>query len=347
MRWITLWIGSALLLFALVPPLAIAQDFRWQRPPQNIKPAPKGAQDIKGARDHPLIKRFPGSTIVRYEKQNSASYTLPTGPIVKWDYTKDQPDFGGRKTELEGELTRITYVVRPGSTSAEVFGSLKDELVARGFRPTYEANGAEFGRAHGNLYKNLREQLFEYSPKGARFLSAKFEGVPATVYVALYVTEYEIGSTSVRIRPGQAIVQLDVVEVKSTSDRLVVVSASDISKNLETSGRVALYGILFDSNKSDLKPESRPALDEVAKYLRSNVNARLDVVGHTDNVGSYDSNLDLSRARAAAVVSTLVKDYGINPQRLRASGVGFLAPIASNAAEDGRAKNRRVELLPQ
>ena len=106
--------------------------------------------------------------------------------------------------------------------------------------------------------------------------------------------------------------QLDVVELKPTSDKLVVVSASDISRGLEASGRVAVYGILFDSNKSDVKPESRAALEEIAKYLRSNVNAKLDVVGHTDNVGSYDSNLDLSRARAAAVVSALVGEYNIN-----------------------------------
>jgi OmpA-OmpF porin, OOP family len=161
------------------------------------------------------------------------------------------------------------------------------------------------------------------------------------------VTEYEIGTTSVRVRPGQVILQLDLIETKPVSDKLIVVSASDISKGLEASGRVALYGILFDTNKSDIKPESRPALDEIAKYLRSNANAKLDVVGHTDNIGSYDSNLDLSRARAAAVVGTLVGEYNINPQRLRASGVGFLAPIASNANDDGRTKNRRVELLLQ
>ena len=82
-------------------------------------------------------------------------------------------------------------------------------------------------------------------------------------------------------------------------------------------------------------PNRAAALEEIAKYLRSNVNAKLDVVGHTDNVGSYNSNLDLSRARAAAVVSALVGEYNINPQRLRASGVGFLAPVASNATEDG------------
>jgi OOP family OmpA-OmpF porin len=305
------------------------------------------AQDMKGSRDHPLVKRFPGSTIVRYDKQSAAAYTLPTGPVVKWDYVRGQPDFAGRKLDLEGELTRITYVVRPGPNSAEVFGSLRNDLMAKGFKPLYEAKGAEFGKAQGNLYQNMREQLLEFSPKGAHFLSAKYDGVSGTVHVALYVTAYEIGATSIRVRPGQTVLQLDLIETKQASDKLVVVSASDISKALEVSGRVALYGILFDSNRSDIKPESRPALEEIAKYLRTSPNTRVDVVGHTDNVGSYDSNLDLSRARAAAVAAALVKEYDINPQRLRASGVGFLAPIASNSGEEGRAKNRRVELLPQ
>jgi OmpA-OmpF porin, OOP family len=305
------------------------------------------AQDARGARDHPLVKRLPGSTIVRYEKRNSVEYTLPTGPLLKWDYVRSQPDFGGKKLDLEGDVTRITYVVRHGPAAGEVFGSYKSGLVAKGFKPLYEARGVAIGRSQGNLYQNLVGQLLEYSPKGAHFLSMKFDGVPATVYVALYITEYEMGATSVRVRPGQVVLQLDVIDVRPVSDKLVVVSASEISKGLETAGRVALYGILFDSSKADVKADSRPALDEIAKFLRATPNAKLDVVGHTDNIGSYDSNLDLSRARAMAVVGTLVKEYEINPQRLRASGVGFLAPIASNAAEDGRAKNRRVELLPQ
>jgi OOP family OmpA-OmpF porin len=343
----TVLVSAAIAVGYLSGVAATAQS---ARPPQNIKsPQDSGrsAQDIKGARDHPLVKRYPGSSIVLYEKQSAGTYTVPLGPVVKWDYTNEEPDFGGKKVDLAGEVTRITYVVKAGTSSAEVFTSVKNDLMAKGFKPGYEAKGADFGRAQGNLYKNVGQQLFEYSPKGAYFLSAKYEGVPATTYVALYVTEYQMGTTPVRVRPGQTILQLDVTEVKPASDKLVVVSASDISKGLETSGKVALYGILFDSNKSDVRPESRAALDEIAKYLQSNAGAKLDVVGHTDNVGAYDSNLDLSRARAAAVVRTLIEQYNINPQRLRPSGVGFLAPVASNVNPDGRAKNRRVELLPQ
>ena len=305
------------------------------------------AQDIKGARDHALVKRFPGSTIVRYEKRTSADYTVPMGPILKWDYARAQPDFGGKKADLVGDVTRITYVVRSGVSAAEVFRSLVNELAARGFKPLYQASGADFGRSQGNLYQNIAGQLLEYSPQRAHFVSAKLDSLPATVHIALYFTEYEIGTTPIKIRRGQVVAHLDVVEEQPTSDKLVVVSASEILKGLESSGRVALYGILFDTNKAEIKTESRPALDEVAKYLRSNPPAKLDVVGHTDNIGSYDSNLDLSRARAAAVVGALVREYDVNPQRLRASGVGFLAPMASNTTDVGRAKNRRVELLPQ
>ncbi len=222
---VTIW---TILLFSL---MLISASFAQEiRLPQNIRPPqdPRGAQDLKGARDHPFLKRFPGSSIVRYEKLRS--YTLPAGPVVKWDYSKEQPDFAGKKLELDGEVTRITYVVRTGPTSAEVFGTLKTDLMTGGFRPLYESKGTDFGKAQGNLFKNLAEQLFEYSPKGAHFLSAKYDGAPATVYVALYVTEYQIGTTSVRVRPGQTILQLDVVEVKPVSDKLVVVSASDISR---------------------------------------------------------------------------------------------------------------------
>jgi hypothetical protein len=148
------------------------------------------AQDATRARDHPLIKRFPNSTIVRYERHSSARYTVPTGPLIKWDYARGQPEFGGKNIDLEGEVTRITYVVRRGIFAAEVFRTYKNELIAKRFRILYEAEGIEFGQSQGNLYRDLGGQLLEYSPKGAHFLSAKLD-TPAATYVTLYVTEYE------------------------------------------------------------------------------------------------------------------------------------------------------------
>lgn len=109
---------------------------------------------------------------------------------------------------------------------------------------------------------------------------------------------------------------------------------------------MTLYGILFDFNKSDIKPQSKPALDEIARYLAADPARRLHVVGHTDGVGGFDFNIKLSQARADAVVAELVRSYGIAAGRLKGNGVGMLAPIASNATDEGRAQNRRVELVP-
>jgi len=107
---------------------------------------------------------------------------------------------------------------------------------------------------------------------------------------------------------------------------------------------VTVEGIFFDTGKSVVKPESKPALDEVEKLLKSNPALELWVVGHTDSVGSVDDNMRLAEARAKAVTAELVNVYGIDAARLHGYGVGPLAPVAGNDAEDGRARNRRVEL---
>lgn len=124
-------------------------------------------------------------------------------------------------------------------------------------------------------------------------------------------------------------------------------NAVEMSRTIASSGRVALYGILFDTNKAEIKPESKAALDEIAKLLKREPGLKLHVVGHTDNVGGYESNMALSKRRADAVVATLVREYGIAQNRLTPNGIAYLAPVAANTTDEGRAKNRRVELVPQ
>ncbi|HEY1075592.1 MAG TPA: OmpA family protein [Fontimonas sp.] len=94
------------------------------------------------------------------------------------------------------------------------------------------------------------------------------------------------------------------------------------------------------------KPASKPALDEITRLLKTDASLSLHVVGHTDAQGKLDANFDLSKRRAEAVKAALIKDYGIAAARLSANGVASLAPIASNQTDEGRAKNRRVELVP-
>lgn len=128
-------------------------------------------------------------------------------------------------------------------------------------------------------------------------------------------------------------------------EQSVVVSADQIRKSLDESGRVVFYGIHFDTDKAVVKPESGPTLAEMAKYLKANAQVKVFIVGHTDMQGPLDRNQGLSRERAAAVVNALATVHGIAPGRMAAEGVGPLAPVAANDAEAGRARNRRVEMV--
>ena len=127
----------------------------------------------------------------------------------------------------------------------------------------------------------------------------------------------------------------------------VVASAKDLQSGINATGHVTANGIFFDTDKADLKPESKPALDEIAKLLKDDSGLRIYVVGHTDNQGALAHNMELSKSRAASVVKALETQYGIPGARLASYGDGPYAPVASNDSEDGRAKNRRVELVKQ
>jgi outer membrane protein OmpA-like peptidoglycan-associated protein len=127
----------------------------------------------------------------------------------------------------------------------------------------------------------------------------------------------------------------------------VVADAKTMAADISTSGKVAIYGIYFDFNKADVKPESEPTLKEIAKLLQQDAKLKLYVVGHTDNVGDFNYNMKLSQARADAVVKELVSKHKVDGTRLKPVGVGPAAPVTSNDTEDGKAKNRRVELVKQ
>jgi outer membrane protein OmpA-like peptidoglycan-associated protein len=143
---------------------------------------------------------------------------------------------------------------------------------------------------------------------------------------------------------GNGRIWIRIVE-KGVMKQHVVADAAAMSNDLRATGHVAVYGIFFDTGKSVVKPESKPALDEVAKLLKADPALKLWVVGHTDWVGKVDDNMRLAQARAEAVASELAGAYGIAAARLKGYGVGPLAPVAGNDDESGRAKNRRVDLV--
>jgi outer membrane protein OmpA-like peptidoglycan-associated protein len=152
-------------------------------------------------------------------------------------------------------------------------------------------------------------------------------------------------STSCRDFGGRTIAMVIAIEPTAREQKMVTVSAAEMAQSLASTGRIALYGIYFDTNKADIKPESTPALEQIAALLKADPALKIMVVGHTDNVGTSAANLDLSKRRANAVVAALTGQYGAKAAQMEAAGMGMLSPVASNDSEEGRTKNRRVELV--
>ena len=136
---------------------------------------------------------------------------------------------------------------------------------------------------------------------------------------------------------------LTVVEKQSLAVRASMLPAEEMKAELDAKGHVALY-INFDFNRADIRPDSQPLINEVVKLLKGNPGLSLTVEGHTDNVGAPDYNRRLSEARARSVVAALTAQ-GVEARRLKPAGFGQEKPIADNGTDEGRARNRRVELV--
>ncbi|TMK41085.1 MAG: DUF4892 domain-containing protein [Alphaproteobacteria bacterium] len=310
---------------------------------------PVSAADKAGCRDFDGMMRFQNSSIALCDSRSFAEYTLPIGKITGFDSRTNHAEMEASQ-DLEGRLTQLLYTIPKGPSSAEVFRNYKEYLASAGYRVLYEAKGPDFGPSQGSFFESMGPggQIVGYSADQSRYLAAVKEDGAAKTHIALYIIEFDDGyNPELKVEKGQVVVRLDAVQSGELKNGMVAVSATEIAKRLDTAGQVILSGILFDFNKAQLKPDSRAALDQIAAFLKSDPTRKVYLVGHTDNVGGFDFNMQLSQARADAVVADLMTTYGINPARLKGYGAGLLAPIASNASEDGRARNRRVELIPQ
>jgi outer membrane protein OmpA-like peptidoglycan-associated protein len=160
------------------------------------------------------------------------------------------------------------------------------------------------------------------------------------------VVEKDKKETWIEVRSYSNNYRLTIVE-REIMKQEIVADAAAMGDDITNTGHVAVYGIYFETGKSDINAESAEAISQISTLLKNNATLKLYVVGHTDNVGSIESNLKLSEERARAVVNSLTANYGIQADRLKSYGVASLAPVASNDTEDGKAKNRRVELVKQ
>jgi outer membrane protein OmpA-like peptidoglycan-associated protein len=156
-----------------------------------------------------------------------------------------------------------------------------------------------------------------------------------------------MGSTYVQIEISGGGNYKETILQQTALTQDVVANAAQLQTGIKATGHIVVPGILFDTAKADVKPESGPALEQIAKLMQQDPSLKVYVVGHTDNVGTLANNLDLSKRRAASVVQVLETQYHIAADRLAPYGCGSYAPRMSNDTEDGRALNRRVELVKQ
>ncbi|MBI5583306.1 MAG: OmpA family protein [Deltaproteobacteria bacterium] len=213
------------------------------------------------------------------------------------------------KTHVEGRRTKLTYRVEDRSK---------------------EPSGLAVVRNFENAIKSVRGTVLFIDTN--RFVNGKMVKDGQEVWA--------------QVEKGNGLIWLTVVE-KGGMVQDIVANADAFGNDIRSTGHAAVYGIYFDTGKAEVKSESQAALMEVAKLLSSDPGLKLLVVGHTDSVGQLEANMKLSQARAAAVVQALIKNHGVAASRLKAQGAGPIAPVATNRTEEGRAKNRRVELVEQ
>ncbi|MBI2571794.1 MAG: OmpA family protein [Candidatus Schekmanbacteria bacterium] len=264
------------------------------------------------AQDHPLIVPYEESKLFSKKTMEFDSYELRVGPLGKKDTIPVE--------SIEGRLTRLEYRTPRERSALEVYRNYEAALLKAGFESLYACAGYGKGPTScGDI--------------SGHYLAARLRRPEGDVYVALKIIGYQT--------------LIVIVERKTMEGDKVRISAEALGEDIERAGHAAIYEILFDFDKAELKPESEPALAEIAKLLKERAELSVYVVGHTDSTGAVDHNLDLSRRRAAAVVAALAARHGVASSRMSSDGVGPLAPVASNRTEDGRARNRRVELVEQ
>jgi OmpA-OmpF porin, OOP family len=233
---------------------------------------------------------------------------------------------------FEGRVLLMRFR-NPGDRSTfEIMTNYRQALEARGFTMEWQCetrplcgNGSDGGwRERNGMNLGIGREVDYFTGQ------MPYEG--GTVFVSVGVE---------RTNHYVQVLQSDAME----TGQVRVLDADAMSSSLDTQGKTTVENIYFDFGKADLLPESDEAIAEIARLLSGRAEIGLYVVGHTDSVGSFEANLSLSRARAAAVVSALETGHAVAAGRAVPAGVGPLAPVASNATDAGRALNRRVEIV--
>lgn len=285
---------------------------------------PAAAAEIGADYEHPLISAYPGSTLRWRDRRNVNQVAYDEyRRIVGYDADAREPI----TQTVSGRVTRLVYDNPPGRSITEILANYRQALEARGANVDWSCDS---GRTCGFGWPAVNG--FDISVlSDRRYFTGVLEQGGREVYFA-------IGAYRQRH-------VIHLVEVEAMESGMVTVSADALGEGLDRDGRIELQGIYFDTGRATLTAESQPALEQVGQLLRYRGELSLRIVGHTDSSGDFQANVQLSQDRADAVRLALMAQFGVAAERLTAQGVGPSVPVASNDTEDGRARNRRVELV--
>lgn len=297
---------------------------------------------VPGAVDAADLTLPSGATLTEEDSEAYGDVRLPWGPYS---------DGVLPVIEAEGAVTRQAYEIGTGSfTTLQLLAPLRDQLAEAGFAELYSCKAGECGGYDFRFALDLLPAPAMFVDLGDfRYFLAARDGAEGREHVSIVTSrggpEGFIHITTVAPTTAALILPDVAVEEPAVTPPAIASSDSPLDQQLLTSGHAILEGLDFPSGSAALAADEYPSLRALAAFLARNPSAVVSLVGHTDSVGGLDANTRLSRARAQSVRTRLIEVHGSDPARILAEGAGFLAPRASNLTPEGRAANRRVEVV--
>jgi OOP family OmpA-OmpF porin len=297
----------------------------------------------------PVLPLPQGAVLVSEESTPGAVAAFPFGPFA---------DGAVPLVEPQGRIVRRVWQVPDwDGTAAALLRRIREQLIAEGFAEVYACEarvcgGFDFRFALDllpapEMYVDLSDYLYVLTERvrddERTMLSLVASRSAGTGYIhltAVGLDDPEATGTAPSAGTAPVAPAPDVAAIP-----VQPAPAGPLADTLTLYGRAVLDGLEFAPGSSRLSDEDYQGLADLARFLEDNPGASVALVGHTDAIGGLPANIALSRARAGAVRTRLIEGFGVDPRRVTAEGAGSLAPRASNLSDEGRAANRRVEVV--
>jgi OOP family OmpA-OmpF porin len=277
-----------------------------------------------------LVRPIPGAKVVDRSIRPFDEYWMPLGRLIG--------DGQAEKNELlEGKWTHMSLTGPEGRSVADVYRYYEQQMSKAGLEIMYACKGEECGEGG----RKTNGDWWALSDN-RRFLVARLQRTDGDIWVSMHV--------HARTATARAEHELDFVQMRPPAEPPPPRNEADaatLGMELKTTGHVVLHSLGFVEGRPVVLPESEPVVQAIADLLAHDPGLKLHVVVHSDYVTPAAASLDLTKKQAAAVVTMLTRRHGVQSARVHGAGVGPLAPVASNQTDEGRALNRRVELVPE